>query len=66
MLNIIKKYIVDEDNNRLAVEIDIDTFNKIEEIIEDYGLYRLMTDDNDTEMLDLDEAKRFYSTLDKD
>ncbi|KJU82431.1 hypothetical protein MBAV_005373 [Candidatus Magnetobacterium bavaricum] len=66
MLNIAKKYIVDENNNRLAVEIDIDTFNKIEEILEDYGLYRLMTDDNDNEMLDIDEAKRFYSTLDKD
>ncbi|MBF0338229.1 MAG: hypothetical protein HQL05_10390 [Nitrospirae bacterium] len=66
MLNIVKKYVVDENNNRLAVEVDIETFNKIEEILEDYGLYRLMTDDTDNEMLDLDEAKRFYSTLDKD
>ncbi|MBF0317926.1 MAG: hypothetical protein HQL04_07095 [Nitrospirae bacterium] len=66
MLEIVKKYVVDENNNILAVEIDIDTFNKIEEILEDYGLYRLMTDDNDNEMLNLDEAKKFYSTLDKD
>ena len=35
MLEIIKKYIVDENNNRLAVEIDIDTFNRMEEIMEE-------------------------------
>ena len=30
MLNIQKKYIVDENNNRLAVEIDIIAFNRTE------------------------------------
>ena len=65
MMEIVKRYIVDENNDSLAVEIDIETFNRIEEILEDYGLYRLMTDDKEDEMLDLDEAKRFYSTLDK-
>ncbi|MBF0566519.1 MAG: hypothetical protein HQK89_14920 [Nitrospirae bacterium] len=62
MFDIVKKYIVDENNNKLAVEIDIDTFNRIEEILENYGLYRLITEDKEAEMLDLDEAKKFYSS----
>ena len=33
-----KAYIVDEDNRRVAVQIDIETFNRIEEILEDYAL----------------------------
>lgn len=57
MLEIVKKYVVDESNNRLAVEIDIETFSKIEEILEDYGLYRLMIDDGDSESLNLEQAK---------
>ncbi|MBF0320203.1 MAG: hypothetical protein HQL01_10435 [Nitrospirae bacterium] len=60
MLEIAKKYVVDENNNRLAVEIDIETFGKIEDILEDYGLYHLMIDDKDTESLSLEQAKRYY------
>jgi hypothetical protein len=61
MLEISKKYIVDENNNRLAVEIDIETFNKIEEVLEDYGLYRLMAEDGDSESLNPQQAKDYYS-----
>ncbi|MBF0564523.1 MAG: hypothetical protein HQK89_04715 [Nitrospirae bacterium] len=63
MLEIVKKYVVDESNNKLAVEIDIDTFSKIEEILEDYGLYRLMTDDSDSESFNLDQAKEYYRSV---
>ncbi|WP_420267213.1 hypothetical protein [Candidatus Magnetominusculus dajiuhuensis] len=59
MLEIVKKYVVDAHNNRLAVEIDIETFGKIEEILENYGLYRLMIEDNDPESLSLDRAKEY-------
>lgn len=48
MLNIQKRYIVDENNNRLAVEIDYDTFTKIEEVIEDYSLYQLIQESEDS------------------
>jgi hypothetical protein len=57
MLEIVKRYIVDERNNRLAVEIDIDTFHKIEEVLENYGLYHLMKETDDSESLNLSEAK---------
>lgn len=33
-----KAYIVDEENRRVAVQLDIDTFTKIEEILENSRL----------------------------
>jgi hypothetical protein len=77
MIEIPKKYIddenVDEKNKKpdveIDVEIDIETFNKIEEVLEDYGLYRLMVEDDDSEPLseplDLQQAKDFYRNLQK-
>ena len=65
MLDIIKKYVVDENNNKLAVEIDIETFNQIEEILENYGLYRLMKESEDSEALTVSEAKEYYQGLKK-
>jgi hypothetical protein len=38
MLNIRKKYIVDENNNKIAVQLDLDTFEKIEELLEQHSL----------------------------
>jgi hypothetical protein len=61
MLEIVKRYIVDERNNRLAVEIDIDTFHKIEEVLENYGLYHLMKETEDSESLNLSEAIDYYN-----
>ncbi|MBF0459320.1 MAG: hypothetical protein HQK99_15630 [Nitrospirae bacterium] len=65
MLEIVKKYVVDENNNRLAVEIDVETFRKIEEILEDYGLYHLIIEDKDTESLTPEQAKEYYQSLSK-
>jgi hypothetical protein len=63
MLKIEKKYIVDENNNKLAVEIDISTFNKIEDILENYALYNFMKESEDTESLSISEAREYYDTL---
>ncbi|MBF0465523.1 MAG: hypothetical protein HQK88_00535 [Nitrospirae bacterium] len=63
MMEIVKKYVVDENNNRLAVEIDIETFNKIEDILEDYGLYKLMIDDKDNDSLNLEQAKEYFHAV---
>ena len=65
MLDIVKKYLVDENNNKLAVEIDIETFQKIEEILENYGLNRLMKDSEDSELLSHSDAKEYYKALEK-
>lgn len=59
-------YIVDEQNHKIAVQLDIKTFEKIEEIFENYALYHLMQEeDNDDEILDSKEAKEYYDTLEK-
>ena len=59
------KYIVDEKDNKIAVQLDIKTFEKIEEVLENYALFHLMEDDRDDEVLDLDQAKNYYETLKK-
>ncbi len=65
MLAIKKEYIVTDDNKKKAVLIDIDTFNKMEELIENYGLAKYMTEAANEENLSLIEAKQYYSTLKK-
>ena len=65
MLAIKKDYVVTDDNKKKAVVIDIETFNKMEEIIENYGLAKYMEEVKEDETLSLKEAKDFYSTLKK-
>jgi hypothetical protein len=57
-----KQYIVDEKNQKIAVQIDMPTFEKIEQILEDYALYQSMQQ-NDDEVLNPDDAKTYYATL---
>ena len=57
-----KQYIVDDKNRKLAVQLSIETFEKIEETLENYALFQLM-DNKDDEILNVSEAKEFYKTL---
>jgi hypothetical protein len=59
-----RQYIVDEDNHKVAVQLDIDTFEKIEDILENYALVQLI-DADESETLSIEEAKKYYATLDK-
>ena len=59
-----RQYIVDEDNQKVAVQLDIATFEKIENVLENFGLVQLMNDD-DSEMMTIEDAKKYYGTLDK-
>ena len=65
MQKIIKKYIVDEHNKKIAVQIPIETFEKIEEILENYALYQLIKENESEEVLGLKEAKAHYDRLEK-
>ena len=60
-----RRYVGDDENRKVAVQIDIDTFEKLEEILENYGLAELMTEDLDPDGLDSTDARRFYATLTK-
>ena len=65
MLRIKKKYIVDESNNKIAVQLEIDTYKKIEKLLEDYALGKLMEENYDSDNLNLKEAKAYYKKLKK-
>lgn len=61
-----KQYIIDENNQKVAVQMPIETFEKIEQILEDYALFNLMKEDNDSELLELDDAQKYYNQLIKE
>jgi rubrerythrin len=63
MLKIKKKFVTNEANKKIAVQIDIKTFEKIEEILENDGLVKLMQETTDEESLDIEQAKNYYSKL---
>ena len=59
MLNVRKRYIVDENNNKIAVQLDLDTFEKIEEILEKYCLRQEVEDQK--EDIDVDSSGGVYN-----
>jgi hypothetical protein len=65
MLNIKKRYLTNEDNQPVAVQVDIETFEKIEQILEDYALAQLIEENNPKENLTLEEAKVYYDKMRK-
>jgi len=65
METIDKKFIVDEDNKKIAVQIPIEIFEKIEEALENYALFQLIKENEGEEILGLKEAKAYYDRLEK-
>ena len=59
MLDIKSQYIVPDDNEPVSVILDIETFHKIEAVIEDYGLDRFMDEADDEEPLALSDAQQY-------
>jgi hypothetical protein len=65
METINKRYIVDEQNKKIAVQIPINTFEKIEDILENYALVQLMKENENEEVFGVREAKAYYDQLEK-
>lgn len=65
MLNIKKQYIVNEKKQKIGIQMDIATFSKIEQILEDYALGKLI-EENDDDVLNISDAKLYYQMLKKD
>lgn len=61
-MEIKRQYIVNENNQKVAIQIDIATFEKIEAVLENFGLVQLMEAD-DSEILSLEDAQQYYATL---
>ena len=66
MTAIPRKYITDTRNQKQAVIVDLETFNRMESIIEDNGLARFMEEAEGDEILSVQEAKKHYRSLKKD
>jgi hypothetical protein len=63
MLDFKEKYIVNKQQKRIAVQLDIKTFKRIEEVLEDYALAQYMKESNNDEKLNIHQAKAFYKKL---
>jgi hypothetical protein len=58
MLALAKKYIVNNKNKKVAVQIPIETYNRIEEVLEDYALGQYILEVKDEKPLTIAEAKK--------
>jgi len=65
MTAIPRKYIIDAKNQKQAVIVDLETFTRMESIIEDHGLGKYMEEAEGDETLSIHEAKKFYKSLKK-
>ena len=63
MLEIQKKVVLDENQKPFAVLLSMEEFNRMEEVIENYGLSTLMDEVKDEERLPLEDAKQYYQSL---
>lgn len=66
MLELHKSIVLDENEKPIAVQIPIKEFERMEEVIENYGLARLMDEVADDEQLSVKEAKNLYRSLKQD
>ncbi|MFQ5680903.1 MAG: hypothetical protein ACE5GG_02460 [Candidatus Omnitrophota bacterium] len=63
MLKIHKNIVLDEEERPVAVQIPIREFNCLEEVIENYGLAKLIDEAKNDERLSLKEAQSYYARL---
>lgn len=59
-MTVSKKYIINDKNKKVAVQIPIETFEKIEEVLEDYALGQYILETRDEKPLTVKEAKKYY------
>ena len=65
MIPIRKNIVLDERQNPIAVQIPIEEFERLENLIEDYGLSQLIDETEKEEKLAVHEAKKYYQSLKK-
>ena len=63
MLEISKNYVLDNNQKTIAVQIPIAEFEKIEEILEDYGLGKLIEEVENDQILDKEKALQYLELL---
>jgi hypothetical protein len=63
MLEIHKSIVMDENQKPIAVQIPFDEFRRIEEVIENFGLAKLMAETENEDRLVGEAAKAYYESL---
>ncbi|MEE9605911.1 MAG: hypothetical protein V3V70_10135 [Candidatus Scalindua sp.] len=63
MLKIHKSIVLDESQKPIAVQIPIKEFERLEEIIENHGLSKLIDEVSHDERLSVKDAKKHYQSL---
>ena len=63
MLELHKKIVIDENSKPVAVQIPIEEFERLEEVIENYGLSKLMDEVKSDERVTFEDAKKYYRSL---
>lgn len=57
------QYIVDKNNRRTGVLLDIDTFEQMQNALESAALFERMKETEDDEVFDIEEARAVYDRL---
>ena len=65
MVSLHKDYVLDEYQKPVAVQIPIVEFERIEEVLENYGLAKLMDETQNDERLSGNVAQQYYHLLKK-
>ena len=63
MLKIHKSIVLDESQKPIAVQIPIKEFERLEEIIENHGLSKMIDEVSHDERLSVKDAKKHYQSL---
>lgn len=63
MLNITKNYVLDENQKAIAVQIPIADFEKIEDILENYGLAKMIDEIAEETTLNKEEALNYLKLI---
>lgn len=56
-------YIVDAENHKIAVQLDMKTYEQITETLENFALYKLMEENKEEETLSAKDARNYYKSL---
>ena len=62
-MEIKKQFVVNDKNQKIAVQIDIDTFRKIEDLLENHILAQLMKESAHDKSYNVENARAYYQQL---
>jgi len=61
-----RQYIVTDDGRKIRVVLDIETFERIEELLENCGLAQYMEEVEKEETLSVNEARQYYAQMNEE